>query len=86
MITTLSHPIAEIKRAQEGIGPEKQVPAPSCDGMSRMMREYHVRFCEGLGVKFPGPTRHNRKSSEVAETSAFGVRAEVNFGSLDVRS
>ncbi len=22
-----------------------------------MMREYHVRFCEGLGVKFPGPTR-----------------------------
>ncbi len=30
---------------------------PSCDGMSRMMREYHVRFCEGLGVKFPGPTR-----------------------------
>ncbi len=31
---------------------------PSCDGMSRMMREYHVRFCERLGVKFPGPTRH----------------------------
>ncbi len=22
--------------------------------VSRMMREYHVRFCEGLGVKFPG--------------------------------
>jgi hypothetical protein len=21
------------------------------------MREYHVRICEGLGVKFPGPTR-----------------------------
>ena len=34
---------------------------PSCDGMSRMMREYHVRICEGLGVKFPGPTRHERK-------------------------
>ncbi len=29
-------------------------------GYSRMMREYHVRFCEGLGVKFPGPTRHKR--------------------------
>jgi len=28
--------------------------------MSRMMREYHVRFCEGLGVKFPGPTRQLR--------------------------
>jgi hypothetical protein len=25
-----------------------------------MMREYHVRICEGLGVKFPGPTRHKR--------------------------
>src|SRR5271170_3322022 len=22
-----------------------------------MMREYQVRICEGLGVKFPGPTR-----------------------------
>ena len=30
---------------------------PSCDGTSRMMREYPVRICEGLGVKFPGPTR-----------------------------
>ena len=33
---------------------------PSCDGTSRMMREYQVRFCERLGVKFPGPTRHRR--------------------------
>ena len=33
---------------------------PSCDGTSRMMREYQVRICEGLGVKFPGPTRHSR--------------------------
>ncbi|WP_236975548.1 hypothetical protein, partial [Membranihabitans maritimus] len=24
---------------------------------SRMMREYHVRFCEKLGGKFPGFTR-----------------------------
>jgi hypothetical protein len=30
---------------------------PSRDGTSRMTRECHVRFCEGLGVKFPGPTR-----------------------------
>ena len=34
---------------------------PSCDGTSRMMREYQVRICEGLGVKFPGPTRHSRR-------------------------
>src|SRR5215469_17302241 len=26
-------------------------------GTSRMRREFHVRICEGLGVKFPGPTR-----------------------------
>ena len=37
---------------------------PSCDGTSRMMREYHVRFCEGLGVKFPGPTRQQYPFSD----------------------
>src|SRR6266850_5747578 len=30
---------------------------PPCGGTSRMTRECQVRFCEGLGVKFPGPTR-----------------------------
>ena len=30
---------------------------PSRGGTSRMMREYQVRSCERLGVKFPGPTR-----------------------------
>jgi hypothetical protein len=30
---------------------------PSCDGTSRMNREVHVRICERLGVKCPGPTR-----------------------------
>jgi hypothetical protein len=29
-----------------------------------MMRECQVRFCEGLGVKFPGPTRQNAKTSQ----------------------
>src|SRR5215831_3060456 len=33
---------------------------PSLGGTSRMMREYHVRICEGLGVKFPGSTRQLR--------------------------
>ena len=35
---------------------------PSRGGTSRMMREYQVRFCETLGVQFPGPTRHSRQS------------------------
>jgi hypothetical protein len=30
---------------------------PSNDGTSRMNREVHVRICERLGVRFPGPTR-----------------------------
>ena len=32
---------------------------PSHGGTSRMTRECQVRFCERLGVKFPGPTRQN---------------------------
>src|SRR5262245_11991923 len=34
----------------------------SCDGTSRMTRECHVRICERLGVRFPGPTRQELKS------------------------
>ena len=33
---------------------------PSHGGTSRMMREYHVRICEGLGVQLPGSTRQAR--------------------------
>jgi hypothetical protein len=33
-----------------------------------MMREYHVRICERLGVKFAGPTRHDLDAAgEVVE-------------------
>src|SRR5215831_12121283 len=39
---------------------------PSLGGTSRMMREYHVRICEGLGVKFPGSTRHFRPCHSIA--------------------
>ena len=30
---------------------------PSVDDTSRICREAYVRFCEGLGVRFPGATR-----------------------------
>src|SRR5205807_7814629 len=43
---------------------------PSRGGTSRMMREYPVRICEGLGVKFPGPTRQQRRLSDVQSLSA----------------
>ncbi len=59
---------------------------PSCDGMSRMMREYHVRFCEGLGVKFPGPTRQletfpalPRMSVAGGKADAIGMKADVGL-------
>ena len=46
---------------------------PSCGGTSRMMREYQVRICERLGVKFPGPTRplaaHSRAKSSACPAS-----------------
>ena len=41
---------------------------PSRGGTSRMMREYQVRICERLGVKFPGPTRQCRDISRAART------------------
>src|SRR5215831_3184443 len=38
------------------------------DDTSRMNREVQVRICEGLGVKFPGPTRqrsvHHREGRQ----------------------
>jgi hypothetical protein len=39
---------------------------PSCDGTSRISREAYVRFCERLGVKFPGPTRRSLLTARVA--------------------
>ncbi len=49
---------------------------PSCDGMSPMIREVHVRICEGLGVKLPGPTRQflpiRPPSGHGSNTSSFG--------------
>jgi hypothetical protein len=40
--------------------PEAQRKAAAFDGTSQMMREYQVRICERLKVKFPGPTRQSR--------------------------
>ncbi len=44
---------------------------PSIDGTSRMMREYQVRICERLGVKFPGPTRQSRRPEQWASHFRF---------------
>jgi hypothetical protein len=44
---------------------------PSRGGTSRMTRECQVRFCEGLGVKFPGPTRQEATSADDWAKSAL---------------
>src|SRR6266496_1454774 len=44
---------------------------PSCDGTSRMTRECQVRFCERLGVQFPGPTRNVWTAPAVQEESDY---------------
>ena len=41
------------------------------------MREYHVRICEGLGVKFPGSTRQsNVISADVRAMSAITPKSD----------
>src|SRR5215471_3320031 len=54
---------------------------PSCGDTSRMNREVHVRFCEGLGVKFPGPTRPERRFAAMPQSfrnrRSTGLTAEV---------
>jgi hypothetical protein len=51
----------------------------SCGGTSRISREAYVRFCEGLGVKFPGPTRHSRHFP-LSRRVRFAPRAERLLG------
>jgi hypothetical protein len=50
---------------------------PSCGGTSWMTREYQVRFCERLGVKFPGPTRPELRFNLVRLTTGIGGAADV---------
>ena len=57
----------------------------SCDGTSRMNREVHVRFCERLGVQFPGPTRHKRTSRPAWTLSALPPKADIERHGWHVR-
>ena len=49
---------------------------PSRGGTSRMTRECQVRFCERLGVKFPGPTRHFRQINPLPTLSGCPLRSD----------
>ena len=52
---------------------------PSRGGTSRMTRECQVRFCEGLGVKFPGPTRHERRFRSTSDTSGLPLTPDQSL-------
>jgi hypothetical protein len=58
---------------------------PSCGGTSRMTRECHVRFCERLGVQFPGPTRQTRSFGDVGSMFRF-ARKRTWLGNLGVHA
>jgi hypothetical protein len=62
----------------EGLDGRRQ---PSLGGTSRISREAYVRFCERLGVKFPGATRpkvgQGRACSMEAKAFSFTHRTKV---------
>jgi hypothetical protein len=49
----------------------------SCDGTGRMTRECQIRICEGLGVKFPGPTRHNPNPPSALACQLLSPAADI---------
>jgi hypothetical protein len=49
------------------------------DGTSRVMGDCQARICEGLGVKFPGPTRRDR-AVHVMIATKFGWEAHPADG------
>ena len=49
------------------------------------MREYQVRICEGLGVKFPGPTRRQPVLSTCSVTSRGTTQGGTNMVVAQIR-
>jgi hypothetical protein len=48
-------------------------------GTRRMRRESHVRCCEGLGVRFPGPTRRRRHYGLHLHVSGAWVKESMRY-------
>jgi hypothetical protein len=57
---------------------------PSHGGTSRMMREYQVRICERLGVKFLGPTR--RPGLSLQQKEELWARWKAGQSLSDIRA
>jgi RNA-directed DNA polymerase len=50
--------LGRMKKNCPGYLPTGVFSRSGLDDKSRVNREIYARFCEGLGVRFPGPTRH----------------------------
>ncbi len=63
----VGHPVGTFNWGQTGNRRSSLVAAEGGsslkDGTSRVTGDCHVRICEGLGVKFPGPTRRGCSAS-----------------------
>jgi hypothetical protein len=57
---------------------------PSMGGTSRISREAYARFCERLGVKFPGPTRRRETGRRFCVSARARPRLYQVFGRSDV--
>src|SRR5215831_18449615 len=53
----------------------------SMDGTSRVTGDSHARFCERLGVRFPGPTRRDQQWSPYRPTEREPVLAPSSWRS-----
>ena len=67
----MSHTITVRPRKRRLGGEQRRaLRSLSRDDTSRRNREVHIRICERLGVKFPGPTRQNPTFSARRKRSA----------------
>src|ERR1017187_9933272 len=62
----------------------------SLDGTSRVTGDSHARFCERLGVKFPGPTRRCHCDYRVAGrrgvVRGWGLEVIEGMGNINLKS
>lgn len=68
--------------ATGGTGGDSGRRQPSMGGTSRVIGDGHARFCEGLGVRFPGATRlreaQGRRREAGSEGSVEQTRGSMN--------
>jgi hypothetical protein len=66
-----------------GFGGRRQ---PSLGGTSRVNREVYARFCERLGVRFPGPTRRVGRATCVTLSPTLPAQYEASYRAATERS